>query len=157
MNNQKVPKASRRCYPCWPKPTTRVIDRGGVIAVAHQSASASVQLAAQSAAAAQGLALCPRYHPAWVSEGTLVGPGKDTLGTPVPNSGEAVGGPINRYSTAYSADTPQTSSLVIFSIVLLLGAPKPFSCPSKIDKYLGNLFNCSNLLNFLNLFLRFFF
>ena len=43
----------------------------------------------------RGLALRHRCHPAWASEGTLVGPGKDTHGTPVPNSGEAVGGPIN--------------------------------------------------------------
>ena len=66
-----------------------------VIAVAHQSASASVQFAAQSATAQ-------------VSEGALVGPGKDTHGTPVPNSVEAVGGPINRYSTTHSADVLQT-------------------------------------------------
>ena len=32
----------------------------------------------------QRLALCPRCHPAWASEGTPVGPGKDTHGTPGP-------------------------------------------------------------------------
>ena len=31
-----------------------------------------------------------RCHPAWASEGTPVGPGKDTHG---PDSGKAVGGP----------------------------------------------------------------
>ena len=36
--------------------------------------SSSVQCS--SRAAARGLALCPRYHPAWVSVGSLVGPGK---------------------------------------------------------------------------------
>ena len=30
------------------------------------------------------LALCSRCHPAWAWEDTLVGPGKDTHGTPVP-------------------------------------------------------------------------
>ena len=35
-----------------------------------------------------GLVLCcSRCHPAWASEGTLVGPGKDTHGTPVPTLG----------------------------------------------------------------------
>ena len=29
----------------------------------------------------KGLALCPRCHPAWASEGTPVGPGKDIHGT----------------------------------------------------------------------------
>ena len=37
------------------------------------------------------LALCPRCHPAWVSEGTLVGPGMDTHGTPVPTQREGCG------------------------------------------------------------------
>ena len=36
-------------------------------------------------------ALCPRCHPAWVSEGTLVGPGKDTHGTPVSTQWEGRG------------------------------------------------------------------
>ena len=40
-----------------------------------------------------GLALCTRCHLAWASAGTLVGPGKDTHGTPVPLRREAVGGP----------------------------------------------------------------
>ena len=31
-----------------------------------------------------GLAPCSRCHPAWASEGTLVFPGKNTHGTPVP-------------------------------------------------------------------------
>ena len=34
------------------------------------------------------LALCPRCHLAWASEGTLVGPGMDTHGAPVPSQWE---------------------------------------------------------------------
>ena len=41
----------------------------------------------------QGLTLCPRCHPAWASEGTLVGPGKDTHGTPVPTKWRGRGWP----------------------------------------------------------------
>ena len=37
------------------------------------------------------LALCPRCHLAWASEGTLVGPGMDTHGTPVPTQWEGRG------------------------------------------------------------------
>ena len=35
--------------------------------------------------------LRPRCHPAWASEGTLVGPGKDTHSTPVPTRWEGRG------------------------------------------------------------------
>ena len=41
----------------------------------------------------KGLALCPRCHPTWASEGTLVGPGKDTHGTPAPTQCEGRGWP----------------------------------------------------------------
>ena len=37
------------------------------------------------------LALCPQCHPVWASEGTLVGPSKDTHGTPVPTLWEGRG------------------------------------------------------------------
>ena len=37
------------------------------------------------------LALCPRCHPAWASEGTLVGHGMDTHRTPVPTQWESRG------------------------------------------------------------------
>ena len=37
------------------------------------------------------LALCPRCHPAWASEGTLVGPSMDTHGTTVPTQWEGRG------------------------------------------------------------------
>ena len=38
------------------------------------------------------LALCPRCHPAWASEGTLVGPGRTPTVHQCPHSGKAVGG-----------------------------------------------------------------
>ena len=44
------------------------------------------------------------HHPAWMSHHT-VGPGKDTHGTPVPNSGKAVGGPIRRSASQQLIDT----------------------------------------------------
>ena len=37
------------------------------------------------------LALCARCHPAWAPDGTLVGLGKDTHGTPVPTQWEGRG------------------------------------------------------------------
>ena len=40
-----------------------------------------------------GLAFCSRCHPPWASECTLVGPGKDTHGTPVPTQWEGRGRP----------------------------------------------------------------
>ena len=40
-----------------------------------------------------GLVLCSRCHLAWASESTLVGPGKDTHGTPVPTQWEGRGWP----------------------------------------------------------------
>ena len=43
----------------------------------------------------QGWRFAPRCHLAWASEGTLVGPGKDTQGTPVPLRRKAVGGPTD--------------------------------------------------------------
>ena len=51
------------------------------------------------------LALCPRCHPALASEGTLVGPGMDTHGTPVPR--KAVGGSTAHTST-WHRTTQQT-------------------------------------------------
>ena len=77
---------SCRRYPSRPKSTTRAFDRGDVFVEAQP-----VQLAAVSSsrgATARGLALCPRYHPAWVSVGTPVGPGKDTHGTLGPDQRE---------------------------------------------------------------------
>ena len=71
-----------RCYRSRPMSTKRVFDRGDVIAIArammvahvHSTASEPAQLAAQSAAAAAGgLALCPRCHLAWASGSPLVG------------------------------------------------------------------------------------
>ena len=41
--------------------------------------------------------------PGWLI--TPVGPGKDTHGTPVPNSGKAVGGPIRRSASQQLIDT----------------------------------------------------
>ena len=35
-----------------------------------------------------GKARCSRCHPAWASQGTLLSPGKDTHGTPVPTQWE---------------------------------------------------------------------
>ena len=60
------------------------IARVMMVARVHSTASEPAQLAAQSAAAAGGLALCLPCHLAWAEKDTLEGPGKDTLGTPVP-------------------------------------------------------------------------
>ena len=62
----------------------------------------------QSAAAARGLARCPRYHPAWVSVGTPVGPSNDTHGTLGPGQREGRGWPMRSDSTVHSAETPHT-------------------------------------------------
>ncbi len=62
----------------------------------------------QFRAAARGLALCPWYHPAWVSVGTPVGPGKDTHGTLGPDQREGRGWPEHSSAQQYSAETPQT-------------------------------------------------
>ena len=81
----------------------------------------SAQLAAQSVrAAARGSALCPRYHPAWVSEGNPVGPGKDTHGT--------LGGPNQQFRTADSADTSQTPGSLAQSGKIRPGEART-SCP----------------------------
>ena len=46
---------------------------------------------------------------------TPVGPGKDTHGTPVPNSGKAVGGPIRR--SASQQQLIDTEAKVMFDIL----------------------------------------
>ena len=51
-----------------------------------------------------GLALCSRCHPAWASEGTLVGPGKDTHGTPVLTQWEGRGWPTTSCTRNHQHD-----------------------------------------------------
>ena len=53
----------------------------------------------------QGLALCSRCNPAWASEGTPVGPGKDTHGTLGPCKRDGRGWPT---TTAQRAKSPRT-------------------------------------------------
>ena len=55
----------------------------------------------------QGLALCLRCHLAWASEGTLVGPGKDTHGTPIPTNWEGRGWPSFTFTTRRVKQQPQ--------------------------------------------------
>ena len=57
----------------------------------------------------RGWRFVPRYHLAWVSVGTPVGPGKDTHGTLGPVRGEAVGGPNNLYDTASDERTTRSN------------------------------------------------
>ena len=45
-----------------------------------------------------------RCHPAWALEGTLVGPGKDTHGTPVPTQWENRGWPTTSYTRHHQHD-----------------------------------------------------
>ena len=67
--------------------------------------------AVSAASAARGLALCPSYHPAWVSVGTPVGPGQDTHGTLGPDQREGRGWPAHsltrQYRVQYSSHTAQ--------------------------------------------------
>ena len=59
----------------------------------------------------EGLALCPRCHLAWASEGTPVGPGKDTHSTLEGlNSRKAVGGP-------FGSDSRYTANMVSEQVV----------------------------------------
>ena len=78
--------------------------------------------AQQSAAAARGLALCPWHHLAWVSEGTPVGPGKDTHGTLGPGQREGRGWPEQQFSTANSADTSQTFFFSLWFFFLIFSS-----------------------------------
>ena len=74
-----------------------------------------------------GLALCCRCHPAWASEGTLVGPGKDTHGSPVPAwwrrpwvaHNKLHTAPPTRQNQGYR-DAPWLPTLLVFSSSLLL-------------------------------------
>ena len=76
---------------------------------AHACRSCSSLSSCSSRAAARGLARCPWYHPAWVSVGTPVGPGKDTHGTLGPDQREGRGWPEHSSTQQYSAGTPKTN------------------------------------------------
>ena len=65
------------------------------------------------------LALCPRCHPAWASEGTLVGPGKDTHSTPVPTEWGGRGWPkrtTRRSKTRGLPSSEKAASMIIGKI-----------------------------------------
>ena len=101
------------------KPRQRTFDRGGVFVKAcpmyvdhaHTHAAVSAVASVSAVAAARGLALCPWYHPAWVSVGTPVGPGQGTHGTLGPDQREGRGWPAHSLTqqcrVQYSSNTAQ--------------------------------------------------
>ena len=78
---------------------------------AHTHVAVAAVASVSAVAAARGLALCPWYHPAWVSVGTPVGPGQDTHGTLGPDQREGRGWPVHsstqQYRVQYRRHTAQ--------------------------------------------------
>ena len=83
-----------------------------------------------------GLALCSRCHPVWESEGTLVGPGKDTHGTPVPTLWEGGGWPTSSYTRHHQHDkTKVTASRLGYQHGCGAGSLRPQICEAPTDAW----------------------
>ena len=77
---------------------------------AQQCCTSAAVLHQCSSAAGKGWRFVPRCHPAWSSEGTPVGPGKDPPVHWGLNSRKAVGGP-------FGSDTRYTANMVVEQVV----------------------------------------